>query len=82
MAAFLEEFFANFFTLFPLLGPRDACWLIGHVDIHTVTGLLKSYLRELPESLFTNDMYQRYIEARGKIGLTFTFDSKCNEIFP
>ena len=36
------------------------------MDIHTVTGLLKSYLRELPESLFTNDMYQRYIEARGK----------------
>lgn len=45
--------------------PRDALWLIGHIDIHAVTGLLKLYLRELPESLFTNDMYKKYFMARG-----------------
>lgn len=45
--------------------PRDACYLIRETDIHSVTGLLKLYLRELPESLFTNDMYQKYFEARG-----------------
>lgn len=44
--------------------PRDACYLIRETDIHSVTGLLKLYLRELPESLFTNDMYQKYFEAR------------------
>ncbi|UXI16668.1 NADH-ubiquinone dehydrogenase [Sarcoptes scabiei] len=44
--------------------PRDACYLIREIDIHSVTGLLKLYLRELPESLFTNDMYQKYFEAR------------------
>lgn len=46
--------------------PRDACWLIREIDIHAVAGLLKMYLRELPESLFTNDMYQKYFEARGR----------------
>lgn len=48
------------------LDPRDASWLIGHIDIHAVTGLLKLYLRELPESLFTNDMYKKYLEGRGR----------------
>ena len=58
-------------------GPRDASWMIGHVDIHAVTGLLKMYLRELPESLFTNDMYQKYLEARG---LQFDYRYKTFEL--
>jgi hypothetical protein len=33
------------------------------IDIHAVTGLLKLYLRELPESLFTNAMYKKYFDA-------------------
>ena len=55
--------------LYPFSDPRDAYYLIREIDIHSVTGLLKLYLRELPESLFTNDMYQKYFEARGMLCL-------------
>lgn len=54
-----------------ILDPRDASWMVSHVDIHAVTGLLKNYLRDLPESLFTNnDIYQKYTEARGTCRLS------------
>ncbi|XP_036361850.1 rho GTPase-activating protein 100F isoform X2 [Octopus sinensis] len=32
-------------------------------DIHTITGVLKDYLRELPEPLFTNVLYQMLLDA-------------------
>ncbi|RUS91345.1 hypothetical protein EGW08_000862, partial [Elysia chlorotica] len=32
-------------------------------DIHVVTGVLKDYLRELPEPLFTNALYQMLLDA-------------------
>ncbi|KAH9525484.1 hypothetical protein Btru_001524, partial [Bulinus truncatus] len=33
------------------------------VDIHAVTGILKLYLRELPEPLFTEANYQRFVDT-------------------
>lgn len=33
------------------------------VDVHCVTGILKLYLRELPEALFTDALYPRFLEA-------------------
>ena len=41
----------------------EAEQLTKDVDIHSVTGLLKLYLRELPEALFTDDLYPRFYEA-------------------
>jgi len=35
-------------------------------DVHTIAGLLKLYLRELPEPLFTYDLYDQWIEATVK----------------
>lgn len=46
-----------------LTDPYEADLLMKEVDIHAVTGLLKLYLRELPESLFTNAMYKKFFEA-------------------
>lgn len=37
----------------------EAEQLLKEVDIHSVTGNLKSYLRELPEALFTDQHYQK-----------------------
>ena len=36
------------------------------IDIHAVTGLLKMYLRELPEALFTSQLYKKFFEAFSK----------------
>lgn len=36
------------------------------MDIHSVTGILKSYLRELPEALFTDALYQKLFETFNK----------------
>ena len=33
------------------------------VDIHSVTGILKLYLRELPEALFTDALYPKFFQA-------------------
>jgi active breakpoint cluster region-related protein len=41
----------------------EAEQLLKEVDIHSVTGILKSYLRELPEALFTDNMYPKFVEA-------------------
>ncbi|XP_054154241.1 active breakpoint cluster region-related protein-like [Oppia nitens] len=41
----------------------EADLLIKDIDINAVTGILKLYLRELPESLFTNALYKDFIDA-------------------
>ena len=41
----------------------EAEQLVKEVDIHSVTGLLKSFLRELPEAVFTDDLYSKFFEA-------------------
>lgn len=44
----------------------EAEQLLKDVDIHSVTGIFKSYLRELPETLFTDVLYRRFIETFNK----------------
>lgn len=41
----------------------EAEQLLKEVDIHSVTGILKLYLRELPEALFTDQLYPTLLEA-------------------
>ena len=40
--------------------------LVREADINCVTGLLKLYLRELPEALFTHVLYPKFNEGMGK----------------
>lgn len=35
-------------------------------DCHSISGLLKCYLRELPEPLFTHDLYQQWVDVTTK----------------
>ena len=42
-----------------LIDAYEAEQLLKEVDVHSVTGNLKSYLRELPEALYTDQYYQR-----------------------
>ena len=39
---------------------------VAEADIHAVAGLLKLYLRDLPEPLFTDDLYLKFVEANGR----------------
>lgn len=41
----------------------EAEQLLKELDIHSVTGVLKLYLRELPEALFTDHLYPALLEA-------------------
>jgi len=53
-------------------------------DPHVVAGLLKLYLRELPESIFPNDTYEKLIDAQQnqKEKLVQTFCSILEELAP
>ncbi len=44
-------------------------------DPHTIAGLLKLYLRELPEPLFPFDMYKEVIETHGKSTRIFHYST-------
>ena len=35
-------------------------------DIHAVAGLLKKYFRELPDPLFTNELYLSFVDGMGE----------------
>lgn len=44
---------------------QSALVQVAEADIHAVAGLLKMYLRDLPEPLFTDDLYLKFVEANG-----------------
>lgn len=43
--------------------PYTAELLLRDIDINSVTGFLKTYLREMPEGLFINRLYLRFVAA-------------------
>lgn len=46
---------------------RTAVALLKSADTSVITGLLKLYLRELPEALFTDALYPKLVEGMGKL---------------
>jgi len=49
-----------------MVDSRTAAPLVKNADIHVITGLLKVYLRELPEALFTDSLYPKLVEGFGQ----------------
>ena len=52
-----------------LVRPSDsqsALVQVAEADIHAVAGLLKMYLRDLPEPLFTDERYPKFVAVYGK----------------
>jgi len=51
---------------------KVATQLAKDSDIHVITGLLKLYLRELPESLFTDALYPSLVTGMGTVDILLT----------
>ena len=49
---------------------KGAIPLAQESDINVLTGLLKLYMRELPEALFTDILYPKFVEGMGKLANT------------
>ena len=45
--------------------PRGAIELAKTADVNALSGLVKLYLRELPEALFTDALYPQLVESMG-----------------
>lgn len=69
-----------FHNLFSLPDAYEAEQLLKEVDIHSVTGNLKSYLRELPEALFTDYHYQKVSETF-ETGARIAFNQNSFQFF-
>lgn len=67
MSLLSPEFCFNDITcnndVFVIVGPRVGKQVLQDVEINAVTGALKLYFRELPEALFTDELYPALIEA-------------------
>lgn len=50
-------------VMIDLVGARIGKTLLQDVEINAVTGALKLYFRELPEALFTDELYPALIET-------------------
>ena len=49
-----------------LLDSRTSVSMLKSADTSVLTGLLKLYLRELPEALFTDALYPKLVDGMGE----------------
>lgn len=60
---FWKKIIVNFYLISDVY---EAEQLLKEVDIHSVTGMFKLYIRELPEALFTDSSYHKFFKAFSK----------------
>ena len=47
-------------THFPTTDNKDVSVMMSEMDVNAIAGTLKLYFRELPEPLFTDDLYPNF----------------------
>lgn len=52
--------------LFPLSDNKDVSVMMSEMDVNAIAGTLKLYFRELPEPLFTDELYPNFAEGIGR----------------
>lgn len=60
---------SNLLTLlpfFPLSDNKDVSVMMSEMDVNAIAGTLKLYFRELPEPLFTDELYPNFAEGIGR----------------
>lgn len=55
---------------------KDVSVMMSEMDVNAIAGTLKLYFRELPEPLFTDELYANFTEG---IGLLFSWCSCMSE---
>ena len=66
MDKFPDTYGIFFYCNFHVLDYIHAQQIAFETDIHAVAGLLKRYFRELPDPLFTDDLYMSFVQALGE----------------
>lgn len=51
---------------FPLSDNKDVSVMMSEMDVNAIAGTLKLYFRELPEPLFTDELYPNFAEGIGR----------------
>jgi len=69
---FVTILYMNEWWMLKLSDGKVATQLAKDSDIHVITGLLKLYLRELPESLFTDALYPSLVTGMGTVHILLT----------
>lgn len=52
-------------SLFSLTDNKDVSVMMSEMDVNAIAGTLKLYFRELPEPLFTDELYPNFAEGIG-----------------
>lgn len=52
---------------FSLVAERETMDLTNYNDIHSMCGLVKLYLRNLPESLITTEVFEKFLQVNSKL---------------
>lgn len=50
---------------------KDVSVMMSEMDVNAIAGTLKLYFRELPEPLFTDELYANFTEGIGQLSFFF-----------
>ena len=63
--SFVSDLTVSFFLFDHRNQTGEAVEFTPQIDPHLVAGVLKSYLRDLPEPLFSFNFYPKFVQAAG-----------------
>lgn len=49
---------------------KDVSVMMSEMDVNAIAGTLKLYFRELPEPLFTDELYANFTEGIGQLSFS------------
>lgn len=61
-----QQLFFTVALLSPFSDNKDVSVMMSEMDVNAIAGTLKLYFRELPEPLFTDELYPNFAEGIGR----------------
>lgn len=72
-----QQFLFTLPVLSPLSDNKDVSVMMSEMDVNAIAGTLKLYFRELPEPLFTDELYPNFAEGIGRCSTRNLLDRGC-----